>query len=283
MWKGLRLMLAGCGLVTLLCAQPVAVIAVSEGSATVTNAGQSPQPAHGLDWLPAGVVLEASRGSRLVVAFSNGHRYELGPGAKVSITAAGPVNHAGPLRELEKLPPMPKLPEINLVSGAAAMGGMRVRDMTVHLVFPHDKLSTLPDHTVLHLQPAEPGTRYKVEVVDPAGSSVYQCETTATTVTVPAGTLKPGQLYVWRVLNTSGEVLGKATFTTVSAETIASRAAFKAAVSESDVESLVLLAAMDAQLGLCDEAHEELRASLARSVHQEAARRLLTVIEDAMR
>ena len=128
MWKGLRVMLAGCGLAASLCAQPVAVIAVSEGSATVTNAGQSPQPAHGLDWLPAGVVLEASRGSRLVVAaFSNGHRYELGPGAKVSITAAGPVNQAGPLRELEKLPPMPKLPVINLVSGAAAMGGMRAR------------------------------------------------------------------------------------------------------------------------------------------------------------
>ncbi len=94
----LILMLIGGGFLAVLCAQPAAVIAVAEGNATVTTAEQHPHPAHSLDWLPAGAVLEAAPGTRLVLAFANGRRYELGSGGKVSITLA-----AGPARRLRTL------------------------------------------------------------------------------------------------------------------------------------------------------------------------------------
>ncbi len=191
---------------------------------------------------------------------------------------------SGPFRELEKLPPMPKLPVIAMVSGSAAMGGMRIREVNkVRLIFPIARLSTLPEHTVLRFSPAESGAHYKIEIADVAGTVVYQSDTAVTSDAVSAGVLKPGLPYVWRVRAITGEVLGQASFTTVSAETIAARAAFKAAIPASDVDSQVLLAAIDAQLGLFDEAHDELRASISRSAHPEAARKLLDVIEDAMR
>ena len=282
MWTRLILTLAAGGFF-MLQAQPVAVIARAEGRATMATAEHRTAPAHGLEWLNAGTILETSPGARLVLAFANGRRYELGPGARVTITAEGPVGVSGGVRELEKLPPMPKMPVINVVSGAAAMGGMRVRPLdSVRLLFPRSRLSTLPEHTVLRFT-GEDGARYKVEVTDRAGKSLYEAEAAAGAVNVPAGALRPGQFYVWSVRRVGGEVLGQTTFSTASEETIARRAEFRAAVTDADEDSLVLLAAMDAQLGLFDEAQAELRNAIPRSAHPEAVRKLLEVVEESMK
>jgi hypothetical protein len=266
-----------------LCAQPVAVIAALEGTATVENAQHHSQPAHSFDWLLTGTVLEVSPGARLVLAFANGWRYEIGSGAKVSVNSDGPGKISGAIRPLEKLPPMPKLPVITLEARTGTMGGIRVREMgAVRLLFPRTKLSTLPDHTVLRFELGEGGAASGVEVSDEAGRVLYHSETADTTVNVPGGALGPGQFYVWRVKGTGGQVLGQTTFTTVSAETITSRATFKASIPESDADGLVLLAAVDAQLGLFDEASNELRAALPHSAHSDPIRKLLSIIEDAM-
>ncbi len=80
---------------------------------------------------------------------------------------------------------MPKLPVITMATGSGAMGGLRIRDVNVRLIFPRARLSTLPEHTVLRFEPAENGARYKVEVGDVAGNILYQSENVATRLDVP--------------------------------------------------------------------------------------------------
>ena len=283
MWKRMLPMLLG-SVFFAWSAQPVAVIAAVEGLVTVTDAEHVSATAHHLEWLPAGAVLETADRARVVVAFANGRRYEIGARGKVSITAEGPAGASGPVRELEGLPPMPKLPVIASANHATAMAGLRIRELNdVYLRGPGSTSWTLPEHTVLRFESDVREARYRIEVADTNGAVVYQAESKCGEVVVPAGTLEPGSDYSWRVLTLRGDPLARAGFRTAPADLLASRATFKAAIAESDLEFMAVLAAIDAQLGLYDEVHEELRALSARGVRAERLQQLLAALEDVIR
>ena len=155
------------------------------------------------------------------------------------------------------------------------MGGMRVRRLdSVRLISPQDKIIALPDHAVLRFDSADATARHRIEVEDQAGAGIYQTETSAKELVVPAGILQPGRSYRWKIRGMGGETLASASFRTAPEETIARRKELAAA----GPDARLILAAVDAQLGLLEEARAELRDNPS-----EAARKLLETIDETLK
>jgi hypothetical protein len=104
---------------------------------------------------------------------------------------------------------------------------------------------------------------------------------------VPAGTLKPGTTYFWRVetLDRFGAAArGEAGFSTVGADTQRSRDALAAAIGTSESpRALGLLAEIDRRIGLLRESRDGFRAAVARAPEDKALREALARIEQQFR
>src|SRR5882724_12038926 len=91
---------------------PVAVVASLTGSATQRYPGQKAADVHTLDWLGAGVRIEIQPKSTMRLILLNGRNYELRGGAAITIGSGVLTMIAGPVRELNRLPPVPTIAPI---------------------------------------------------------------------------------------------------------------------------------------------------------------------------
>jgi len=260
-------------------AEPVcALIAKLEGAATIGDGHGHSSAAHRFDSIGCGSVVEGGAASVLVLVLASGQRFELGPGARITLTSGGPEDEIGLVRALSPVAPMPKLPGIAPEARASARAAaVRVRAGTppISNLFPKQGYLSLPDRTVLRFSPMPGFSEYRVELRDDTGKKIFQIQTLESEIVIPTGALKPGVHYYWQVRAFSALGMssrGEAEFDTLSADEVTRRAAFEAALPAADADALVLLAVVDWKMGLLTDAENEFRAALDRSAYDEEIR-----------
>jgi hypothetical protein len=266
--------------------EAVAVVTSITGNVTLTAQADKKSPVHLFDWLPAGAVIESAAGSRVTLVFADGHRYEVAEKSRVSLGPAGPKSAAGSVRPLEAVPPMPRLVAISASRAGALSGAIRLRQgSNLHFrnLYPSGSSVTLPDSTVLHFAPIEGASRYRVELEDESGKTVFDAETPLSAVMVPAGILRPGSHYYWKVRTIESlgpSVRGESDFATLEEEDIHRRAAVRAALEKkNDVESLALMAEIDRRLELLMEAREGFQTALTKAPDDAALQKAIAEID----
>jgi hypothetical protein len=264
------------------CNSSVAVVASLTGSATVQSLGSREKTAiSSLDWISSGSTLEVGARSRVVLILANGIRYELGPGARATITADAAPKIIGAAKELPALPPIPK-PASILADSAPTSGAPRFRggtDMSDHL-YPRAGFVALANQVTLRFKAVPEAASYRVVLTNDGGDSLLNVTTESTEVSVPSGDIEAGARYVWRVLAMRSGVaigIGMAEFITLPAENARQRMEFATAAGAAshDSSALALLAGVDLRLGLVAEACDELRAALKQTPEDAALRRAL--------
>src|SRR5580700_8928396 len=183
------------------CKNSVAVVASLSGSATARPSGTREKASvSALDWLSEGMTLEVGPRSQAVLILLNGQRYELGAGAKATLTAGAAPKITGVARELPALPPIPK-PAPIADDSTQTSASVRLRggqDMTPHL-YPRAGMVALPDKAILRFKAVPKATSYRVALLDEGGDSVLDVTTESTEVSIPNGTIEAGARYHWRV------------------------------------------------------------------------------------
>jgi len=180
---------------------------------------------------------------------------------------------------------MPTLAAVSVSRAGARSGAIRVRqgsDLHFRTLYPNEDSLTLPDSTVLRFAPIEGASRYRVELEDESGKTVFDAETQLLAVAVPAGILRSGSHYYWKVRTierTGPSVHGESEFGTLGEEDIHRRTAVRAALEKSgDVESLALMAEIDRRLELLVEAREGFQAALAKAPENPALQKALAEV-----
>jgi hypothetical protein len=243
----------------------VALVYSLAGEATLRVHSGERRPLHIRDRFTAGATVEVGPSSSLALAFANGRRYELGERSRVTLGPADLASRTGPVRPLSSVPPLPCLSPIAATDRPGPRAGaVRIRGERIAGLYPGHGAATLAGATLLRFEPVAGGGRYRVEVQERRGKLIFEVETTASVVTLPAGLLRPGTPYDWsvRTLERAGPVAeGRAGFVTLSARLAAEREALrKALTAEGDGAAMALLAEVDRSLGLLAESRDELRA-----------------------
>jgi len=246
--------------------EPVALVYWLQGEATLKVPSGEQRPLRLFDRLPAGATVEVAPGSRLALAFANGHRYELRERSRATLGAENLSLRSGPVRPLASVPPLPRLLSIaDEEKPGLRAGAVRIRAERIMGLYPYQGTVTLAPATVLRFEPVEGGGMYRIEVHDRQGNLVFEAEAATSPVTLPPEALQPGMRYHWTVRTverTRSVAKGKADFITLPRQATEAREALRKAIGEAgDSESLALLAEVDRSLGLWAEAHDGLRAA----------------------
>ncbi len=250
------------------CKGSVAVIASLSGDASVTLAGTRNRVAvSDLDWLQPGATLVLGANSSATVILLNGHRYELGAGARATLAAEGLTATRGPVRELAPLPPIPKASPIRDRTARSSLAVRFRGGDEIHNMYPREGMTVLPGELKLSFAADKNATSYRVELKDADGNAVTSLQAAATTVAIPAGIIQPGTTYSWHVralgsLGIVGE--GEAAFAVLSDQDAAQRSDLAKALagSKEDATALALVADVDFRLGLLEEARAGFDAAL---------------------
>ena len=266
----------------------VAIVSALTGTASVTVPRErKPTRLSLFDRLSAGSAIEVGRGSTLTLVFSSGARYELGETATATAGLRSLTVSSGPVRDLEPVPPLPRLsPIAENARQAPRSGAVRIRGATIFPLYPDTGASTLADRTVLRFTAVPDASRYRVDVETESGKTVFQGETRSSTVSISPGILKPGVQYYWQVrtVDRIGQVArGAAEFVTLGAETARARAGLAASLElAGDASSLALMAEIDRSLGLLIEAREKFRVAVAKAPGDIALRQALDRLEQQL-
>jgi hypothetical protein len=262
----------------------VAVVASLSGRASVRVGAQPARDVVLFDWLPKGSVLETAKGGRLLLAFATGKRFEVGEGAKATLADDGFAAQSGPVKAAASVPPLPRLAPVAEGSlPTSAAGVVRIRGSRIAGLYPRAGTRVLHHRAVLRFTPVAGVERYRVDVEDDTGTSVFHAESDGAPVAVPPTVLKPAASYYWRVRGLAAvgaAPRGDEEFETLSASQAQARATVAEALEASeDADSLALLSAVDQSLGLLFEAQQDLRAALVRSPDHAGLRAALTHVE----
>jgi hypothetical protein len=262
------------------CKNSVAVVASLSGSATVRSPGHEKIALSSLDWLSEGMTVEVGTGSKAILILLNGHRYELGEGAKATLTSDGAPKVTGAVRELSALPPIPA-PAAIVAESAPTSGAVRIRGAAeMSDLYPRAGVVVLADKVTLRFKAFPDANSYRVTLEDDGGGSLWNVTTGSTEISVPSGTIEAGARYRWQVKALrSGTAIGvgNAEFGALSAESALQRMEFASALGDrrSDAATLALLAEVDLRLGLVAEACDELSEALQQKPADMALRRAL--------
>lgn len=266
--------------------EAVAVVTSVSGDVTASALPDKKFPVHLFDWLLAGSTIESGASSRLTLVFADGRRYEIPERSRVSLSAAGPKSLAGSVHSLRAVPPMPRLVAVISSRVGERSGAIRLRqgsDLHFRTLYPNANSLTLPDNTMLRFASIEGASRYRVELEDESGKTVFDAETQLLAVAVPTGILHPGSHYYWKVrtIERMGpSVRGESEFATLGEEDIQRRAAVRAVLEkEGDVQSLALMAEIDRRLELLVEARDGFQAALAKAPEDTALQKALAEID----
>lgn len=252
------------GLIVLVCPElkgdsAVAILCMLSGKATVTTKG-APADLKLFDRLSAGDVIHTEKGAKATIAFLSGERFEIGEGVQATVQQ-NKLETKGAVKSLSSVAAMAKLAPIAASQDAAHRpAAVRIRSGDSDLIglYPNQDAAVIANQARLEIMPEAEFDKYKVEIENESGDTIFSVETPATTVDVPAGVLKPASTYYWRVrtseMNEPAERI-EATFVTVSAEDAEARTALQLqAESSGDLSLLVLLAQVDYRLGMQREA-----------------------------
>jgi hypothetical protein len=247
------------------CKGSVAIVASLTGQATLSAPGSTATAIANLDWLASGVTIETGAKSTLTILLANGRRYELGERARATVSADALTGLAGPVRELQRLPPIPKPAAIAGEHGEIA-GAVRFRGSSPpRNLYPNGSATTLPGIVKLSFSTGPAATVSVITLTDENGEVLWTGQTRATYVEVPQDFVKAGSRYRWRARAMGdGVVLGEAEaqFTSITESNLADRHNFASAAASIDAPArLALLASIDMQLGLFAEAIDELEAA----------------------
>ncbi|MGH9888850.1 MAG: hypothetical protein ACREBE_25180 [bacterium] len=267
--------------------EAVAVVASLAGHVSVRTGEKAAREAALFDWLPRGAIVETASGSRVLLAFANGKRFDLGAGARATLAQDGLAVQSGPVSSLPAVPPLPRLATVaaGAVSDTTA-GVVRIRGTRLSGLYPRAGTRVLHERATLRFAPVAGVERYRVDVEDEAGAPVFHAESDSGIVSIPPGMLKPSTHYYWRVrglLAVGAAPRGEEEFETLDAGQAAGWTSLADVLRRSgDADSLALLSAVDRSLGLLFEAQADLRAALARSPEQAGLRDALAGVENEM-
>ncbi len=244
--------------------EPVAIIYRITGEALRVAPGR--RPVHLFDRLAAETTLELAPGSRLSLAFVTGKRYEISGPARATLGKDDLTARSGGVRPLPSVPPLPRLAAIaEDEKPGPTMGAVRIRGEKITGLYPRRGVAVLADETVLRFQPVMGAGKYRIEVRDGQGRTIFRTDAGSPPVKVPAGTLRPGRRYSWvvRTLDRPGAVArGEADLVTLSEDATQAREEAREILAAEGTGSLPLLAGIDRSLGLLLEAREELSKAL---------------------
>lgn len=266
----------------------VAVVSEMEGQASVVSPWEGRRALKLFEWLDAGSSVRVSRDSRVVLAFSNGSRYELPAGSDATLLEGSVQNNLGTAKTLQPFPPMPRLPAIpTAAQPGPRAGAIRIRGgLQFTQLYPRANSSVLPESTILIFSPIPESSPYHVTLENETGQTVFEIETTDTEVPIPAGIIIPGSRYYWSVATTGNKgprMQGYGEFFALTPEIIKERASLKQSLeTKGDAESLALLGAVDRHLGLLLEARKEFEAALAKSNGNPAILSMIREIESQL-
>jgi hypothetical protein len=271
------------------CKNSVAVVESLQGQVSARKPGTELRAvALSLEWLPAGVTLEVGAKSSATLILLNGHRYQLGAGARATITADALTDARGPVRELPPLPPIPTAAPIADAS-ATTSGAVRLRGPNdVRSLYPREGAAALPGSPLnLSFSAVPQAATYQVVLQDEDGNQLASWQTATSQVSVAEGILKAGSRYSWRVraVGRSGVIgEGIASFVTISEQGLQRRADFAKALRASTEDSLALalLADLDLRLGLLREAQQRFQAALRLKPGDPGIQRARDLVETAL-
>lgn len=245
--------------------EPVVIVYSVAGEASLDVPGMANRPLRLFDRLLAGTKVKVGPDSRVALAFVNGRRYELGERSGVRLGPKDLASRSGSVRALPRVPPLPRLAPIAPEDRPGGRSGaVRVRAERIGGLYPRLGAAVLPGETFLRFQPVTGAGRYRIEVQDAQGRTVFRTDAESPPVRVPAETLRPGLIYRWtvRTLNRPGAVAsGEAEFVTLSEGAARAREKAREILAAERPGSLLLMAEIDRRLGLWLQAREELRTA----------------------
>jgi hypothetical protein len=206
-----------------------------------------------LDWLAAGSQVDVPEGGAVELVLANGARYHLPAGTLVLVRETSLETRQGAPQRLPAAPPLAPVPPIAAM-GRTALTAVRIRAGGFPTLHPGGGARVLADDAELRYTSSVPATTYGVELEDLAGRVLLALETRETEVAIPAGVLRPGETYLWRVRtrDPSGMLLWEEErFTTFTAEEAAARQRLATTVEAAgDTTGWLALAGVDRGLGL---------------------------------
>ena len=177
-------------------AAPVALVTDVVGAGTQRGA-----PLRLLAELEPGSEISVGDGARVVVFYlADGSEWTLSGRGRFRLANRAPQAQ-GDARAPQRKAAAPTLAAVRLRTDRAVQGGLQMRGGSDRpaLVAPVDDL-LLDTDVEFRWEPAGPGTTYRFELVDIAGTAVHVTQTAASTLRLPAGVaLAPGVAYVWAV------------------------------------------------------------------------------------
>jgi hypothetical protein len=239
-----------------LAAENTALVAALKGTVTINKTN----PVSAFEWLPDGAVLKTGLKSSATVILLNGHRFELGPSARATIGATHLSATAGPIRELDPVPPIPKIAPLSIATGTAAVTAVRGAGK-IRGLCPREGMAALAGPVTLSFQKVDGAAAYQVIVQDAEGNSIADEYTKSTEITIP---LQPGRHYSWRIRAWgAADVIAEnqAGFVTLTSEQIQARKAFADGI-RTLADGSALLAEVDLACGLVREAIAGFQAAL---------------------
>lgn len=217
-------------------------------------------PVELFDWLAEGARLRLGPQSRATLILVNGHRFELGPEARATIGTTRLTATSGPIRELDPLPPVPKLAGLAVSSGAAA--GSRFRGSgKIAGMCPRNGMIALAGTVRLSFEKVDGAAIYQITVEDRDGNPIADERTRTPEITAP---LEAGAHYSWtvRAFGAAGVIAEEqAQFDTLSKEQAQAREVFAERIRR-EPRGAAILARLDFDGGLVRDAIEEFEEAL---------------------
>jgi hypothetical protein len=187
---------------TLLAAMPAA----AQSIAIVTDVSgkvSGPAPVSILSEIAADARLQLAAGARLVALYlKSGDEYLLTGPAQVQFQAGGPNVLSG-AKPQKRASPVGKgsnvtIKPVNVAQAAYVMRGSRTTARIRLLSLAGTR--TLEASPEFRWQAIEPGMKYRFELTDDTGHSLYESEVESTSIRLPASVvLKEGASYTWEV------------------------------------------------------------------------------------
>jgi hypothetical protein len=259
--------------------EPVAIVCLLSGKA-FTNVEGKPGELVQFQRLRTGTIVRVGAGSKVVLAFFTGARYELGEMASVALGRSSLERSEGPVTQLSRVPTIVDIaPIVKEERAGTRMAGTRIRAGGsaadgITKMYPSTGVTTVADATVLRFDPVTGYEKYRVELEDETGMSLFGVETASTQLQLPPDLLRGGRSYYWTVRALDGgepAPRGEALFWTLDEDHARRRAVFSAhAESAGEVPLLLLLAEVDRSLGLREEACRALSTALDRGAATES-------------